>query len=37
MNPTIGFIGIGTMGHGMSKNLLSKGYNVVAKANKVDT
>lgn len=26
MNPRIGFVGIGLMGHGMAKNLLAKGY-----------
>jgi 3-hydroxyisobutyrate dehydrogenase-like beta-hydroxyacid dehydrogenase len=25
-NPTIGFIGLGMMGHGMAKNLLAKGH-----------
>jgi len=34
MHPKIGFIGIGAMGHGMAKNLLEKGYEVIAKANR---
>ena len=29
MKPTIGFIGIGLMGHGMAKNIVSKGYPLV--------
>ena len=28
-NPTIGFIGVGLMGHGMAKNLLTKGHPLV--------
>ena len=32
--PNIGFIGIGMMGHGMAKNLLSKGYALSFKANR---
>jgi 3-hydroxyisobutyrate dehydrogenase-like beta-hydroxyacid dehydrogenase len=34
MKPTIGFIGIGMMGHGMAKNLLAKGYALTLKANR---
>lgn len=33
-NPRIGFIGIGMMGHGMTKNLLAKGFAVTLKVNK---
>jgi 3-hydroxyisobutyrate dehydrogenase-like beta-hydroxyacid dehydrogenase len=33
-NPRIGFIGIGMMGHGMTKNLLAKGFPVTLKVNK---
>lgn len=33
-NPRIGFIGIGMMGHGMVKNLLTKGFAVTLKANR---
>ena len=29
MKPTIGFIGVGLMGHGMAKNLVAKGYPLV--------
>ena len=32
--PRIGFIGIGMMGHGMAKHLLTKGYAVTLKANR---
>lgn len=28
-NPTVGFIGVGLMGHGMAKNILEKGYPLV--------
>jgi len=34
MKPKIGFIGIGMMGHGMAKNLLEKGYEVVGMAHR---
>ncbi len=34
MNPRIGFIGIGMMGHGMVKNLLAKGYAVTLKVHR---
>ena len=34
MTPRIGFIGVGMMGHGMSKNLLAKGYALTLKANR---
>ena len=34
MAKCIGFIGVGLMGHGMAKNLLSKGYSVVATAHR---
>lgn len=34
MNPRIGFIGIGMMGHGMAKNLLAKGFPLVFKVNR---
>ena len=27
--PTIGFIGLGLMGHGMAKNIVTKGYPLV--------
>ena len=27
--PTIGFIGVGLMGHGMAKNIVAKGYPLV--------
>ncbi|MDH4051078.1 MAG: NAD(P)-binding domain-containing protein, partial [Rubrivivax sp.] len=27
--PTIGFIGVGLMGHGMAKNLVTKGHPLV--------
>ena len=27
--PTIGFVGVGLMGHGMAKNIVSKGYELV--------
>ncbi len=30
--PTIGFIGLGLMGHGMAKNIVTKGYPLVASA-----
>jgi 3-hydroxyisobutyrate dehydrogenase-like beta-hydroxyacid dehydrogenase len=33
-NPRIGFIGIGMMGHGMTRNLLAKGFPVTLKVNK---
>lgn len=33
-NPRIGFIGIGMMGHGMTKNLLAKGFPVTLKVNR---
>ena len=29
LRPTIGFIGVGLMGHGMAKNILAKGYPLV--------
>ena len=29
MNPTIGFIGVGLMGHGMAKNIVTKGWPLV--------
>ena len=32
--PKIGFIGLGMMGHGMCKNLLSKGYAVAGLAHR---
>jgi len=34
MGLKIGFIGVGVMGHGMAKNLLEKGYDVVGMAHK---
>lgn len=34
MSQRIGFIGVGMMGHGMIKNLLEKGYDVVAMAHR---
>ncbi len=34
MTQKIGFIGVGMMGHGMIKNLLEKGYDVVAMAHR---
>ncbi len=34
MTKKIGFIGVGMMGHGMVKNLLEKGYEVVAMAHR---
>ncbi len=34
MTKNIGFIGIGMMGHGMSRNLLAKGYALTFKANR---
>lgn len=34
MSQTIGFIGVGMMGHGMAKNLLEKGFPVVALAHR---
>ena len=34
MQNTIGFIGVGMMGHGMAKNLLEKGFSVVALAHR---
>ncbi|MEJ8857084.1 NAD(P)-dependent oxidoreductase [Variovorax robiniae] len=34
MNPRIGFIGIGMMGHGMVKNLLAKGFAVTIKVHR---
>lgn len=33
-NPTIGFIGLGMMGHGIAKNLLKKGYALRFKAHR---
>ena len=32
--PTIGFIGVGYMGHGMAKNLIASGYPLVVKGNR---
>ena len=32
--PTIGFIGLGFMGHGMAKNILQRGYPLWIKGNK---
>ncbi|MEQ1804735.1 MAG: NAD(P)-dependent oxidoreductase [Burkholderiaceae bacterium] len=32
--PTIGFIGVGLMGHGMAKNIVSKGYPLVVLGHK---
>jgi 3-hydroxyisobutyrate dehydrogenase-like beta-hydroxyacid dehydrogenase len=32
--PTIGFIGVGLMGHGMAKNILQGGYPLVIKGNR---
>lgn len=32
--PTIGFIGVGYMGHGMAKNLIAAGYPLVVKGNR---
>ncbi|KUF12110.1 NAD(P)-dependent oxidoreductase [Pseudoponticoccus marisrubri] len=32
--PTIGFIGVGLMGHGMAKNILQAGYPLVIKGNR---
>ncbi|HEY0857774.1 MAG TPA: NAD(P)-dependent oxidoreductase [Albitalea sp.] len=34
MNPKIGLIGIGMMGHGIAKNLLAKGFALTLKANR---
>ena len=33
-NPTIGFIGVGLMGHGMAKNIVTKGYPLVVMGHK---
>ena len=33
MTSTIGFIGLGYMGHGMAKNIVEKGFDLQAKAN----
>lgn len=33
-NPTIGFIGVGLMGHGMAKNIVEKGYPLVTMAHR---
>ena len=32
--PTIGFIGVGLMGHGMAKNIVEAGYPLVTMAHK---
>ena len=32
--PTVGFIGVGLMGHGMAKNILKAGYPLVIKGNR---
>lgn len=32
--PTVGFIGVGLMGHGMAKNILQAGYPLVVKGNR---
>ncbi|MFZ7090233.1 NAD(P)-dependent oxidoreductase [Primorskyibacter sp. 2E233] len=32
--PTVGFIGVGLMGHGMAKNILQGGYSLVVKGNR---
>ena len=34
MTQTIGFIGLGMMGHGIAKNLLKKGYALRFKAHR---
>ena len=34
MSKKVGFIGVGLMGHGMAKNLLENGYDVVAMAHR---
>ncbi len=34
MKPTVGFIGVGLMGHGMAKNLVTKGYPLVVLAHR---
>jgi 3-hydroxyisobutyrate dehydrogenase-like beta-hydroxyacid dehydrogenase len=34
MNPRIGFIGLGLMGHGMAKNLVTKGYPLTVRAHR---
>ena len=34
MNPRIGLIGVGMMGHGMAKNLLAKGFPLTFKVNR---
>ncbi len=34
MAQRIGFIGVGLMGHGMAKNLLEKGFSVMAMAHR---
>ena len=31
--PTIGFIGVGFMGHGMAENILKNGYPLIIKGN----
>ena len=31
--PTIGFIGVGFMGHGMASNILKNGYPLMIKGN----
>ena len=33
-NPTVGFIGVGLMGHGMAKNIVEKGYPLVTMAHR---
>ena len=32
--PTIGFIGVGFMGHGLAANILKNGYPLVIKGNR---
>jgi 3-hydroxyisobutyrate dehydrogenase-like beta-hydroxyacid dehydrogenase len=34
MKPTVGFIGVGLMGHGMAKNIVGKGYPLVVLGHK---
>ena len=33
-NPRIGFIGLGLMGHGMAKNLVTKGFPLTVRAHR---
>ena len=33
-NPRIGFIGVGLMGHGIAKNLVTKGFSLTVRAHR---